>query len=102
MVARDDEDADAGCLDLCELIDDILVALVLGIFRQVARDEQQLGLIGLDALNEQVEDGNAQLLHLLVLGEVGLPGGIFLTVEQRGCHHVDVGQDVDLLVGKAP
>ena len=74
MVARDDQRHDTCRLQLVELLHYILMADRLTIFRQVARDQHQLRLDGLDTLNGLVEQGLTEVKQGAAISQQIPPG----------------------------
>ena len=71
------------------------MTLYLAVFREVADDEQRVWFVTLDSLDQDVKNGDTELLHFLVLGQVGLPCLVVASVDQRWGHDVGVGENAD-------
>ena len=95
MVAWNDVDGDAGRLYLCQLFYHIIMTLYLAVFREVADDEQRVWFVTLDSLDQNVKNGDTELLHFLVPGQIGLPCLVVASVDQRWGHDVGVGENAD-------
>ena len=95
MVAWNDVDGDAGSLYLCQLFYHIIMTLYLAVFREVADDEKCVWFVTLDSLDQDVKNGDTELLHFLVPGQIGLPCLVVASVDQRWGHDVGVGENAD-------
>ena len=101
MVAWNDEYGDAGSLYFCQFFYHIFMTRLLGIFRHVASDEQQIGFLGDDQTAKFVEDRHTLIHHLLGVCQIGLPSLVVRTVKQFLTHHMDIRQEVYLLVSSS-
>ena len=95
MIAGDDQRHDTCRLQLVELLHHILMAHRLAVFRQVARDQYQLRLDGLDTFNRLVEQRLTEVKQLAVSSQQILPS---LTVvhQQARCRQMEIRQHNDL------
>ena len=98
VVAVDDEDFGVGfVLDLLEPLGQLLVAELLAVLREVAGDQQHVGLILPHHVERRVQDRARLLEHLWVTTHVGFVIFAIAHVGKRVV--VRIGQDGDLDIG---
>ena len=98
VVAVDDEDFGVGfVLDLLEPLGQLLVAELLAVLREVAGDQQHVGLILPHHIERRVQDRARFLEHLGIAAHVGFVIFAIAHVGKRVV--VRIGQDGDLDIG---